>query len=161
MKKFKCTIGELDAKFALMTSVSVMDDKLTYAIKKLLQRYDEVTKAPLKKMNDKIKDFNINLCLTEENGALITKVVGNQERYAFTKEDTKKSDKNIATLNEQYLATVVEIEPFLISNPSNGYERAFNLFDTFDREQLDGLLFDVKAYEKWRTENNNPPSLLE
>src|SRR4051812_29653106 len=117
----KGTIKELNRRFAVLSKVPIersdkdrtlIDDIISYAVKKNFKMFEDVCRPKLEDINEKIRDHNIDLCQTEEDGTLKYDVDANGvKQFTYNKDNRKKSDANTKMLNEKYLDTVVEFQP--------------------------------------------------
>lgn len=140
----EASIRRFNEILMLFNKVDVTDNnKLTYAVKRIIKRFNSAKEPLMEAMNENIRDFNVNHCQVDEKGTVIIIGEGNNARYTFSKENKIASDKNAATATKQFLDTQINIEPYFIDNVESAKEIALKVFDDFDLEELTGILFEV------------------
>jgi len=135
----KLKIAELKQKQALLVKVDLgVNDKLTYAVKRLTARMELAIKPAIDDAQEAITDFTIDQASVDEKGQLILI----NDKHQFTPEARKALLKFVSAQNRLFDETEVEVEPFRVSDvTAPGFQRAAALFDDFDVEELTGLLF--------------------
>ena len=135
----KLKIAELKQKQVLLAKVDLgVNDKLTYAVKRLSTRIESAIKPAFDEAQEAITDFTIDQASLDEKGQLIL----NCDKHAFTPQAKKALMKFVIAQNHAFDDIDVEIDPFLIADVSApGFQRAVVVFDDFDVEELTGLLF--------------------
>ena len=135
----KLKIAELKQKQAILAKVDLgVNDKLTYAVKRLSARIEKAVKPAFDEAQEAITDFTIDRASVDEKGQLILI----NDKHSFTPDARKVLLKFVNTQNRLFDKTEVEVEPYLIADISApGFQRAATLFDEFDVEELTGLLF--------------------
>ena len=135
----KLKISELKQKQSILGKVDLsVNDKLTYAIKRLNARIDRILKPRFDDVQETITDFTIDQASVDEKGQLIL----NGDKHSFTPQAKKALMKFVIEQNHAFDDIDVEIDPFLIADVSApGFQRAVAVFDDFDVEELTGLLF--------------------
>ena len=135
----KLKIAELKQKQVLLAKVDLgVNDKLTYAVKRLSTRIESAIKPAFDEAQEAITDFTIDRASVDEKGQLILI----NDKHSFTPDARKVLLKFVNTQNRLFDKTEVEVEPYLIADISApGFQRAATLFDEFDVEELTGLLF--------------------
>jgi hypothetical protein len=135
--KFK--IQELRQKQVILRKADLnINDKLTYAIKRIFARIELATEKHLSVSQESIADFTVAQASVDEKGILI--MTG--DKYSFTPQARQAIQKFVNEETVRFNQTEVEIEPYVIADTTlPGYERSVLLFDDFDQEELTGLLF--------------------
>ena len=135
----KSTIGELKRKQALLGKVDLgVNDKLTYAVKRLSTRIELAIKPAFDDVQEAVTDFTIDQASVDEKGQLILI----NDKHQFTPEARKALLKFVSAQNKNFDEREIDIEPYLVADiTAPGFQRAATLFDEFDVEELTGLLF--------------------
>ena len=135
----KLKIAELKQKQALLVKVDLgVNDKLTYAVKRLTARMELAIKPAIDDAQEAITDFTIDQASVDEKGQLILI----NDKHQFTPEARKALLKFVSAQNKNFDEREIDIEPYLVADiTAPGFQRAATLFDEFDVEELTGLLF--------------------
>jgi hypothetical protein len=135
----KIKIEDLKLKQQLLLKIDLtVNDKLTYSVKRLLQRMERTMKPTFEDVQELIADFTIGQAAVDENGILIQE----NDKHIFTPEARRAILKFVTKQTKVFDGTELDIEPYLIPDATvPGFQRLTAVFDDFDMEELTGLLF--------------------
>lgn len=140
----KITIEQLNEKQAILRRVDTsVNDKLTYAVKKISQQIQRALKPIQEAASESINDKTIDLASTDDKKNLITEEIAGQAQYVFTPDNKKALNTAIKVINADFNSTQIEIDGYIIDITNPDYSRAIDLFDYFEREELQEIVFPV------------------
>ncbi len=141
IRDFNSVMAIIMSKVAL-SGEWFINDKLTYAVKKLHKSFLLAVQPHIDQKNEAVRDYNVKLCMVDERGAMVITGSGDSARYSFRPEDQAKVDAFERAQQKQLMDTLVTVTPHLIDEVPEAIERAKKLFDDFDLEELQGVLFE-------------------
>ena len=108
MKKRISEIGEIQVALAAISIIE--NDKLTYAIKKLVANISKALSPLITELNEKMADAEATHAATSDKGIILTDENG---KYQFTIKGAKDLAKEKKKLLDEYNSKEIEFETFL------------------------------------------------
>jgi|GEM_PF-2096788 len=134
-----------EIKYLIATNIdSRVNDKLTYAAKRLVENIDNACKAIEAKHREKISDLQAVNALTDKiSGALLTESTPQGDKYLFSPEGKKTLMAAIRKEEKTLELVTVEFEPFLSPSCPRIEDVSLNVI-----EKLSGILFPEELFTK-------------
>lgn len=155
------TIKELNQKIPLINAIGTtivvddktgktrdINDKVSYAIKKLEKAVKSAITPIETKYNEDREDLQVEYASVDDKGVLLT-VNG---KYQYKKSDMQTLNDKLRKLSKTFYDTDITIAPFYFGT-GEGFERLDSI-DDFTRDELTGLLFAPTLTDTTTIESN-------